>query len=91
MNDDIVWLRFTYPDSSQIIFRGTRNIDIISQCVHPVPNLDVYGSNGLLLDGFVFNITSRKVIEIESDVKIEEFKTKPKYERRIDKFASCFI
>lgn len=91
MDEGITWVSLTYDDKSQVIFRGTKNIDIIRQCSKEIPDLDVYDSNGLLKEGFIYNTILDKVVEVEPGVVVETFESKPKYRRRVDKYASAFI
>lgn len=76
---DIVWVKVTYPDSSEYIFRGT-------SCK------DVCDSFGVVLpdDNFLLDVAKMKILNV-TDCSVECFNVKPDYSRRVDEFASRFI
>ena len=87
---DIVWVKITYPDNSESIFRATRCKQIIEDVLGQKELRDIF-SGETLSDLYVFDVSSKCFVNISNINRLEEFKSKPKFSREVDKFASCFI
>ena len=90
LDTDIVWVKLTYPDSSESIFRATRSKNIIEDVLGQKELRDIFSGN-VLSDLYVFDVSSKCFVNISNVIRIEEFKSKPKFSREVDKFASSFI
>lgn len=90
LDTDIVWVKITYPDDSESIFRATRCKQIIEDVLGQSELRDIFSGN-VLNSLYIFDVLSKCFVNISKIKNIEEFKSKPKFSREVDKFANSFI
>lgn len=78
---DVCWVKVVYPDSSCVIFRGTRCLDIVKKFT----NVNVINPNE------VFDISKREMRYFTPECVISSHDLKPEFERGVDEFANQFI
>lgn len=89
LENDILYVRATYSDSSERIFRGTRCLEIIESIQGECIARDIVDGNTTVPD-YIFDVKNKVFVDC-SDTKIEVYRTKPSFSRRVDEFANCFI
>ena len=77
----ICWVKVVYTDSSTIIFRGTRCLEIINEFT----NVSVVNPNE------IYDVSSKQMRFFTPECEISCSKSKPNFERRVDEFANQFI
>lgn len=90
MISGLCWIKLTYKDSSERIFRGTQNLNIIKDFIDSPIAEDFINSPDSISENYVFDIKNRSFIEING-LDMETYKSKPEYTRRVDRFAGSFI
>lgn len=95
LEDDVVWVKMIYPDSSENIFRGTRCVSIIEDIVGNLPDRDVFLETDDnikigMKDNYIFDVKTENFIDSYDTVVMLSI-DKPKFTRRFDRFANSFI
>lgn len=78
---NICWVKVVYTDSSCVIFRGTRCLDIINEFT----NVSVIDPNE------IFDVSKEEMRFFTPECVITCHELKPEFERRVDEFANQFI
>lgn len=81
LENNICWVKVVYSDSSSVVFRGTRCLDIINEFT----NVSVINPNE------IFDVSKREMRFFSPECVISSHSTKPNFERRVDEFANQFI
>lgn len=81
LENSICWVKVVYTDGSGVIFRGTRNLDIINEFT----NVSVINLNE------IFDVSKRTMRFFTPECKVSCYRTKPNHERSVDEFANQFI
>ena len=81
LESNIRWVKVIYSDSSNIVFRGTRNLAIINSFT----NVNVIDENE------IYDVNREKMRYFGSECEVKVFSLKPDFERRVDEFANQFI
>ncbi len=81
LESNIRWVKVIYSDSSNIVFRGTRNLAIINSFT----NVNVIDENE------IYDVNREKMRYFGPECEVQVFSLKPDFERRVDEFANQFI
>lgn len=90
LKNDIVFVSITYDDLSCRIIRGTQCQEYIIDILGELPDMDIYTDTQEIKDNFIFDVTSKKIIDVTGLV-VECSTTKPNFNREVDRFANSFI
>lgn len=90
LDSDIVWVSLIYNDSSQSIFRATKNREIIESILGRKETRDVFDGE-VLKEGYLFKVNTMVLFEVINVRSIEVSREMPEFEREVDKFANSFI
>lgn len=92
LDKTVLWVKMTYKDSSCRILKATRSLEAIEFYCEKLEDRDVYDfENKVLKPGYLFDVNNCKIVEVGKDVKLEVSKSKPDYDREVDKYASSFV
>lgn len=92
LNNTVAWVKLTYRDSSCRILKATRSLEAIEFYNKDLIDRDIYDfENRTLKSGYLFDINNLSIVDVADDVDIEVSKSKPKFDREVDKYASSFI
>lgn len=90
LDDDIVWVKLTYVDGSESIFRATKSKEIIEDILGHPEKRDVFDGN-VLKEGYLFKVENQVLFELNNVNNSEITESKPQLMRRVDRFANSFI
>lgn len=90
IDSEIVWIKLTYSDDSERVFRGTQSLSIINDMVDDLKDYDYYITDGYVDSNFIFDVKNKTFVNTEN-TKIEISNTKPKFDRKVDEYVNSFI
>lgn len=90
IDSEIAWVKLTYNDDSERVFRGTQSLSIINDMVDNLGDYDYYITDGYVDSKFIFDVKNKTFVNTEN-TKIEISKTKPKFNRKVDEYVNSFI
>lgn len=90
IDSEIVWIKLTYSDDSERVFRGTRSLSIINDMIDNLSDYDYYITDGYVDSNFIFDVKNKTFVNTEN-TKIEISITKPKFDRKVDEYVNSFI